>query len=431
MKEFVLHYVWQHRLFVQHDLFTTDGRRVEVVDVGKLNMHAGPDFFNAKIKIENTIWAGNVEIHHVSSDWNKHKHQQDAKYKNVILHIVKKADVPVFLPDGQPIPQLEISFSKEIEKNIESLLQSTKWIACEAKLPAISSLYWSDWKTTLTTERMIRKSYEIYDLLNLNQNNWEETCFIVLAKSFGFSVNKEGFYQLAKSIPWTAILKSKNDLQSLEALLFGQAGLLADVEDDIVDDTMNYIINLKREYKVLQAKYHLQAIDNQLWRMLRLRPDNFPYIRIAQLANLLHTYTDLFNSIIYSQNIADWLYILDRVYVSEYWRTHYRFREKSKAKDKYLGIQSIYSILINVFLPLLFAYATKNQDEDLKNRALVFLDKIPAENNYITRKWAELGVEIATAADSQALIHLYKNYCEEKNCLRCRIGYKVLTSTIK
>lgn len=424
MKEFVLHYVWQHRLFVQEDLFTIDGRKLEIIDVGKSNMHAGPDFFNAKIKIDQTIWAGNVEIHTLSSDWNRHQHQQDAKYKNVILHVVKKADIPVFLPDGQPIPQLELHFSKAIEENIDSLLLSTKWVACQDKLPDLSELYWADWKTSLMAERMVRKSYKIYDLLSLNHNYWEETCFIVLAKSFGFSVNSEGFLHLAKAIPWTVILKLQDDLFSLEALLFGQAGLLKDCTDE-------YSVALNQMYKVLKAKYHLQTIDNQIWRMLRLRPDNFPYIRIAQLAYLLHKQSDIWRQIVACTDLEEWVSTLEKVQTSDYWKSHYSLGVASKNKDKYLGINSIYSIIINAFLPLLFTYSDRNQDEEKKNKALSFLEKIPAENNYIIRKWEELGVKVHSAADSQALIHLYKNYCDERNCLRCRIGYQVLTSSFK
>ncbi len=424
MKEFVLHYVWQHRLFVQHDLFTTDGKKIEVIDVGKLNMHAGPDFFNAKIKIENTIWAGNVEIHNLSSDWNKHKHQLDANYKNVILHVVRKADVPVFLPDGQLIPQLEISFSKEIEKNIDSLLLSTKWIACEDKLLNVSRLYWYDWKTTLLAERLMQKTHEIYDLLSLNGNNWEETCFVVLAKSFGFSVNKTGFLRMAKTIPWTVLLKTKHNLLSLEALLFGQAGLLNEMKES--DD---YLLGLKQEYQILQARYLLKPIDSQLWRMLRLRPDNFPYIRISQFASLLYMQENLFNKIIQARKLDELICILQKIKVSVYWRKHYRPNELSKEKDKNLGIHSIYSILINAFLPVIFSYGERYQDDEIKNRALAFIDEIPPENNYITRNWRDLGVSMETAGDTQALIHLFKNYCDKKNCLRCRIGYKLLTNS--
>ncbi|MDD2286471.1 MAG: DUF2851 family protein [Paludibacter sp.] len=425
MKELVLHYIWQHKLFVQHDLHTTDGQRIEVIDVGKPNTHAGPDFFNAKIRIGKTIWAGNVEIHNLASDWNKHRHQQDKNYGNVILHVVKKADVPVFLADGQKLPQLELSYATEIETNYEMLVSGTKWIACADKISGVPEIYIRAWKNALLMERMEQKVQEINALLQSGSNHWEETCFVIVSKCFGFSVNNEAFLSLAKSLPLMLILKNCRDVVQLEALLFGQSGLLKELtcQDD-------YIEELKREYAFLQQKYRLQPKDGKQWRLLRLRPDNFPYIRIAQLASVFYKRQQLFSQLLDRPDITSLMQLFDEVEVSEYWKSHYIPGEVHAPKSKKLGQESVYGILINAVVPLLFCYGAHKELQNLKDKALQMLEKIPAENNYITRRWRETGLTLDSAADSQALICLYKKYCEAKNCLRCRIGHRVLTSNV-
>lgn len=425
MKELVLHYIWQHKLFVQHDLHTTDGQRIEVIDVGKPNTHAGPDFFNAKIRIGKTIWAGNVEIHNLASDWNKHRHQQDRNYGNVILHVVKKADVPVFLPDGQKLPQLELSYASEIETNYEMLVSGTKWIACADKISAVPEIYIRAWKNALLIERMEQKVEEVNVLLQSGSNHWEETCFVIISKSFGFSVNNEAFLSLAKSLSLMLILKNCRNMVQLEALLFGQSGLLKDLtcQDD-------YIEKLRREYNFLQQKYHLQPMDGKRWRLLRLRPDNFPYIRIAQLASLFYKRQQLFAQLLDRPDIASLVELFDEVEVSEYWKSHYIPGELHPPKMKKMGKESIFGVLINAVAPLLFCYGEQKQLQPLKDKVLLMLENIPAENNYIIRKWRETGLTLETAADSQVLIYLFKKYCEEKNCLRCRIGHKVLTYSV-
>lgn len=422
MKELVLHYIWQHKLFVQHDLHTTDGQRIEVIDVGKPNTHAGPDFFNAKIRIGKTVWAGNVEIHNLASDWNKHRHQQDKNYGNVILHVVKKADVPVFLVDGQKLPQLELSYAATIEANYETLVSDTKWIACADKISQVPDVFIQSWMSALLLERMEQKVQEVNALLQSGSYHWEETCFVIVSKCFGFSVNNEAFLRLAKSIPLMLILKNCRDVTQLEALLFGQSGLLKELtcQDD-------YIEELKWEYAFLQQKYQLQPMDGKQWRLLRLRPDNFPYIRIAQLASLFYKRQRLFSQLLDKQDVVLLMQLFDAVEVSDYWKNHYIPGEVHAPKSKKLGQESVYGILINAVAPLLFCYGAHKQLQSLKDKVLLMLDNIPAEHNYITRRWREMGLTFNSAADSQALICLYKKYCEAKNCLRCRIGYKVLT----
>ena len=422
MKEFVLHYIWQHKLFVQSCLRTTDGDSIEVIDVGKPNANAGPDFFNAKVKIGNTVWAGNVEIHTLSSDWNKHNHQHDPVYQNVILHVVKKADVPVFLSDGESVPQLELVYPQDIESNYETLLVSSRWVACADRINDVPGIYIQTWMSALLTERLEQKVAEIQTMLLKNNYHWEETFFVLLCKSFGFSVNGDAFVALAKSTPWSIIQKNQNSIFQLEALLFGQSGLL-----EKVVETDAYIDSLKREYAFQQQKYNLNKCNAKLWRLLRLRPDNFPYIRIAQLVSLLFTQKKLFSNIIKNPDIEILKGLFETVEPSAYWKSHYLLGISSVVKSKRIGINSIHSILINAVVPMVFCYASNKSNQQLKDKALAILDDLPAEKNLIMRKWIENGLNIKSASDSQALIQLFKCYCEDKKCLRCNIGHKVLT----
>lgn len=426
MKEAVLHYIWQYKLFVQHDLRTSDGELIEVIDVGKLNKNAGPDFFNAKIRIGKTIWAGNVEIHGCSSDWNKHKHQIDPSYNNVILHVVKEIDVPVFLFDGEKVPQLELKYAESIELNYATLLASKQWVPCSDKINQLSDFELDHWKTVLLMERLSRKVHDIDVLLEINKHFWEEALFFQLCRSFGFSVNGDAFYTLAKSIPWGLIEKHQHSLFQLEALLFGQSGLLtkAKVSDE-------YLLSLKKEYEFLKQKYQLQMITPELWRLLRMRPDNFPQIRIAQLASLLHHRKKLFSKIIDQPDMESLIALFANIAPSDYWRSHYLFGIKSVEKAKHIGLKSIHQLLINAIVPTIYSYANYKDNQQLKDKACSLLEELPPENNYIIRKWAQLGLKINSAADSQSLIQLYKAYCDEKKCLRCSIGYKLLTSSLK
>ncbi len=424
MKEAILHYIWQYKLFSQHDLRSTDGQTIEIIDVGKPNQHAGPDFFNAKIKIGQTVWAGNVEIHYRSSDWNRHQHQTDVNYNNVILHVVRKVDIPVFRMDGQKIPQIELSYTDGIEQHYESLIQSTKWIACENEIQRLPSIYINQWKHALLLERMVQKVQELDTLLLTNKNHWEETFFIILSKHLGLGINNEPFLRLTRSISWSLISKTADDLIQLEALLFGYSGLLeqTNYEDD-------YIVALKQAYAFLQRKYSLQTLENIHWRLLRLRPSNFPHIRMAQLAALLHQNRKLFDTMVNFQSLSHLIDLFQQVEVSEYWKNHYLFGVPSVHKNKPLGRFTINNLLINAVAPMIFCYGKHKECQELKDKALFLLQEIPAEQNYITKKWKELGFELLHAADTQSVIHLFKNYCEEKKCLRCRIGHKVLTIT--
>ncbi|MEA4935997.1 MAG: DUF2851 family protein [Paludibacter sp.] len=425
MKESVLHYIWQYKLFVQHDIRTSDGETVEIIDVGKPNPNAGPDFFNAKIRIGKTLWAGNVEIHTCSSDWNKHKHQTDPAYNNVILHVVKHIDVPVFLHDGEKVPQLELKYNESIEQNYTALLASTKWVPCSDKLCLLNDPDMNHLKTVMLLERLSQKVFDIEELLESNNNFWEEALFCELCRSFGGSLNGSVFYKLGKSIPWIVVQKHRNNLFELEALLLGQSGLLGQTESE--DEYQDSLI---KEYLFLSQKYQLQMISADLWRFLRLRPDNFPQIRIVQLASLLYQHDNLFPKITDSPDLASLIELLTTIEPSTYWKTHYFFGVKSKERTKKIGIKSIHQLLINAVIPMLCCYANYKNNQEQKEKAISFLEQLPPEDNYIIRKWNELGLKINTAADSQSFIHLYKHYCEEKKCLRCSIAYKLLRSSV-
>ncbi|MBP8023195.1 MAG: DUF2851 family protein [Paludibacter sp.] len=420
MKESILHFIWQNKLFQSHSLLTTDGESVEVIDPGRLNTDAGPDFFNAKIKLGNTIWAGNVEIHTRSSEWARHGHDDDKAYNSVVLHVVKKADVQVFRADGAPIPQLELIYPAEIEENYGQLMQNSLRIPCENKISAIPGIFIRSWKNALLTERLLQKTENISEILSQNNRHWEEAFYLNLARSFGFGTNGQAFEMLAASLPMQILGKHKNDLSQLEALLFGQAGLLAAKEEDA------YLLSLRKEYDFLKIKYDLKPIDGSQWKLLRLRPDNFPHVRIAQFAALIHKSTGLFSKITENPDIQ-YLQGIFRVEPSEYWKTHYLFAHESHKSLKGIGQKAIEGIIINTVVPFLFSFADTRGNQSMKDKAIEILEKLPAENNVITRMWHETGIDCASAFDSQALIQLKKMYCDKRNCLRCRIGHKVLT----
>ena len=421
MKESILHYIWQQKLFQPHSLFTTDGEQVEVIDVGKHNTDAGPDFFNSKIKIGETIWAGNVEIHSNSSDWIKHNHHTNNAYNNIILHVVKVADTEVYRADGERIPQLILKYPAHIEDNYNRLITEKKWIPCADKINLVPEIFIQSWKNALLSERLEQKMNAIVLLLNENNQHWEEAFYITLARSFGFGTNSQALEMLAKSLPLNALAKHKNNLFQIEALLFGQAGFLNESLNDA------YFQQLKKEYDFLKAKFDLQSMEVNLWKLLRLRPDNFPQIRIAQFAALIHSSTKLFSRIIEQPEIEK-LTRLFKTEPSEYWKTHYLFGHESKNKSKKLGKESIHSLLINTVIPFLFCYAYQRGYQELLDKVIQLLENIPAEKNVIIQEWRNLGMKIESAYDSQAFLQLKKLYCDDKNCLRCRIGHKVLTS---
>ncbi len=422
MTEEFLHYIWKYSLFKKEGIFTDTGDKIEIINPGKPNTNQGPDFLNSIIRIGDTKWAGNVEIHINSSDWIKHEHKNDRAYDNVILHAVLNNDRTVRRTNGGTIPTIELKFSRSVYNMYSKLISSELWIPCENEIGKINETTTVSWLDKLSVERMESKTRSVYSTLEKTINNWEETFYIHLARNFGFNLNSLPFEMLAKSLPVKYLLKHKNDLTQIEALLFGQAGFLNDIykEDE-------YYRHLKKEYRYLQRKFMLNPLSNSIWRFLRLRPRNFPTIRIAQFAALIYRSNGLFSRIISCESIPQLKQNFE-IKTSGYWNNHYIFGKESEEKPKYIGKHAFQTIVINTIVPVLFAYARYNGREELKEKALKFLTEIPAENNCIIRKWAKLGIISKNAFYSQALLQLKNEYCNFKKCLKCRIGSKIITT---
>ncbi len=423
MPEEFLQYIWKNRLFASQNLETTDGEKLEIINQGKHNTNSGPDFFNAKIKIGQTIWAGNIEIHKKTSHWNQHNHQYDKTYNNVILHVVENADENITRTNGEPIPTMILEYPEHLRDNYQNLLDAQSWIACEEQFHKIDPVILQLGFNRLMIERLENKTEEIVSRLSQNEYNWNETFYQMLARMFGFKVNAIPFELLAKSLPSSILAKHKNNLFQLEALLFGNSGLL---NNQLLGD--DYFIRLREEYSFLYKKYKLHAIESHLWKFMRLRPVNFPTVRISQLAALIYRWEGLFSKIIEIESI-DNLKELFRVKASEYWNSHYNFNKTSKTQiPKELGENSANLLIINVVIPFLFVYGEKQNKQYLKNRALEFLEQLPAENNTVISHWAKLGIVSHSAFETQALLQLKNSYCETKKCLNCHIGVKLVSA---
>jgi len=424
MTEEFLHHIWKFRLFDQLELKTTTGEKIEIQKPGEHNFDAGPDFFNGKIKVGETLWAGNVEVHVNSSDWNRHSHQKDKAYDNIILHVVNNVDIVLHRSSGEKIPTLEIKnrIHKKLYQNYLDFKSSNDWIPCANQIATVPEIILNSTKDKLLLERLQRKSIAIVNSLALNNNNWEETFYQNLARNFGFKTNAEPFELLAKSVPSIILGKHKNSLLQIEALLFGQAGMLFEHFEG------KYPQQLQNEYAFLKQKFKLQPIEKHLWKYLRLRPINFPSIRIAQFANLIFNSSHLFSKVLELENASNLKKMMD-VSVSEYWHSHFMLDRKSNNKPKHLGDESINNIIINTIVPFLFVYGKQKDDERYVNKALLFLEETLGENNSIIRKWEELGVPVKTAHSTQALLQLKNEYCNNKKCLSCSIGNYVLKNS--
>ncbi|WP_319479045.1 DUF2851 family protein [uncultured Draconibacterium sp.] len=423
MPEEFLQYIWQNKLFTTNHLQTVEGDRLEIIDQGRKNTDSGPDFFNAKIKLNETTWAGNIEIHKAASDWHKHEHTNDKAYDNVILHVIETEDITVARSNGEIIPTLILNYPEQLKHNYQKLINAQTWIACENQFHKVDPILLQLGFNRLMIERLETKTQAIVEQLEQNNNNWEETFFQMLARMFGFKVNAVPFELLAKSLTIQTLLKHKNSLFQLEALLFGNSGLL---NQQLLGD--DYFIRLRDEYSFLYKKCNLKGIEGHLWKFMRLRPPNFPTIRISQLAALIYQTEGLFSKVLEIES-AEELNQLFKVKASEYWDTHYNFNKLSKnTQPKELGDTAAHILIINVIVPFLFVYGEKQNKHQLKNRALGFLENLPAESNSIISKWADLGVQARSAFDSQALLQLKNYYCESKKCLNCQLGVKLVSS---
>jgi len=422
MTEAFLSYVWKMRLYNPNGLRCTTGEEVTVLSTGESHNTSGPDYFNAKIRIGDTLWAGNVEIHINSSDWLKHGHQHDGAYQNIILHVVYDADIPLVNEAGVSIPTLELrqAIDPKLYRNYLLLLSDARWIPCEKFFSQIDGFTLTNWLDRLLVERMEQKTKPIMQVLEQNLHNWEETFYQFLARGLGAKVNAEPFEQLAKSLPAVVLAKYKDHLFQVEALLFGQAGLL---EQDFKDDYPNA---LKKEYRFLQQKHQLQPLPAHLWKFGGLRPPNFPTIRLAQLALLIHQSANgLFSHILETETIETYRNML-HVELSGYWQNHFVFDKESKPTTKHLGSTTIDTIIINTIAPVLFVYGSARDIPELKDKALQLLEQVPPESNSIVDHWKALGMKAENAFQTQAQLQLYNEYCRHKRCLQCAIGNKLV-----
>lgn len=419
MQEAFLHYLWNNGLFSNNPVITTHGVPLEILHRGIHNNDAGPDFFNAKIKIGNTVWAGNVEIHVKSSDWIKHNHTKNPAYQNVILHVVAVNDCPIMNHLNEPIPAIELKSAPGVYEQFLYLMQYKGWIPCESFVSKVTDFTWAAWKDTLLVERLYQKSQLIAERFERNNHHWEETFYQTLAYNFGFKVNSQPFEMLARSLPQQILAKHKDDLQLTEALLFGQSGLLP------INTTEEYIQKLGLNYKHLANKFKLKPIASELWKFSKIRPANFPTLRIAQFSALVHQSFSLMSMLLESKSVGEAENYF-QLKASNYWNTHYLFGNESKFMEKHLGVENFHNLVINTLAPFLFFYADRHKQTQIAEKAILWLNEIPAEQNQIVSHWQQLGVNCSTALDSQALIQLKNNYCQTRKCLNCRIGNQVI-----
>jgi hypothetical protein len=403
--EKLLHYVWMHKLLPSRTLTTTDGKVIEILDPGQHNGNQGPDFLNARIKTDDIIWAGNVEIHTSSSDWNKHKHHMDPVYNTTILHVVEKADSEIRTQSGQIVPQVTISVPQNIKDNYEELLRTTDYPRCHKFVQNIEPIKAHAWFDALLAERMESRSQRILNILKECRGDWEQTTFITLARNFGFGLNGDIFEMWAKQLPLAAAGKHRDNLFQVECMFLGLAGLIDKIADENLRNRMH------AEYKFLSHKFTLpEPMQTSNWHYLRTRPQNFPDVRIRQIARLFHEGHCTLSSILEATTLEDIDNKLASAGISKGSRT---------------------LIIINTVANLLYAYDLYHGTYDYRTRAVEMLEQLPGEKNYILKQWKACGMNVGTAYDSQALIQLKKEYCDHSKCLECRFGFEYISHLMK
>ena len=421
MNESLFQFIWQHSLYNGTALHTASGEPLTVIYSGRLNRDAGPDFLEAKIKIGNTILVGNVELHTRSSDWLRHGHQHDPAYKNLALHVVYDDDV-AGVAGNIPVLVLRPAVAQQVIDRYAGLVNTSLKLPCARQHTSVKSITKEGWLSRLLAERWEQKLTDWNVMLDNSAEDWRNLLYWRMAANFGFKTNATPFLLLAQSLPLNIPTRHKDNLLQLEALFFGQAGML---DDDFNDD---YPRELQREYDYLKKKYKLKPIPNGLWKFLRMRPVNFPSVRIAQFAALVHKSLHLFSQILETHSVKDITPLLD-VRASSYWDTHYRFDAvQERPSPKTLGNSSIENIVINTIAPIQFLYAARQGTSQLQEHALQLLEAVPAEQNHITRRWEENDWPAENAAQSQALLQLYNNYCSARRCLECTVGLNIIRS---
>ncbi|MFN8165829.1 MAG: DUF2851 family protein [Bacteroidia bacterium] len=423
MTESFLHFIWKHRLFNTHNLTTDDGQRVEILAPGIHNQGSGPDFFNARLLIGETQWAGNVEIHIQSSDWNRHNHHFDQSYDTCILHVVLENDGVTRRTDGSRMPTIELKnrYPDYLWKNFIQLIGTQQWVACQDKIAEAGEELWNSTLDKMLIERLQQKSAFILVSLQGLNFDWEECFYQYLAHNFGFQVNSMPFELVARSLPLKLIHQFRSNRHALESLLYGQSGLLS------CEFKEEFPLSLQSSYLKFQSEYKLIPVNPSAWKLMRMRPVNFPTIRLSQFAAILENNADLFQNICESKNLKQTRELFN-VTAGEYWNNHYLFEKNTRYSVKRLGAGSIDNLLINTVAPFLFTRALYERSDELRDFAIGMLNNISPEDNLIIRNWKSCGIKAGSAGRTQALIQLKQLHCAEKKCLSCSIGTRLINS---
>lgn len=421
-----MQYVWKHRLWRSEDMVTNTGKKVRVVDPGLLNTDAGPDFFNAKIEIDGHMWVGNVEMHYRATDWKRHRHDSDKAYDSVILHVVAKDDAPVRRTNGELIPQLVLEVSPQFNADYVSLVGATIEVPCATKIKQVPHLTIVEWVEGLAFERLHGKVERIHQLLDSFNGSWEDVCYVTLARNFGFGINNDAFERLARRTPLRLLGKHSDSVLQIEALLFGQAGML-DAQKPGMD---SYYNQLCTEYAFLSNKFQLTPMEKESWKLFRIRPQNFPYRRIAMLAQFIEGGFRMMNRILEAEGEKE-MRALFEVELSGYWTKHYTFGKPNERATATLSRSSIDIILINTVAPLLYAYGELTGNYEMTDKAIKLLEDLRAESNSIVSHFVAYGIDCPDALTSQALVQLKREYCDARKCIYCKIGHHLLSKAAR
>lgn len=421
-----MQYVWKHRLWRSEDMVTNTGKKVRVVDPGLLNTDAGPDFFNAKIEIDGHMWAGNVEMHYRATDWKRHHHDSDKAYDSVILHVVAKDDAPVRRTNGELIPQLVLEVSPQFNADYASLVGATIEVPCATKIKQVPHLTIVEWVEGLAFERLHGKVERIHQLLDSFNGSWEDVCYVTLARNFGFGINNDAFERLARRTPLRLLGKHSDSVLQIEALLFGQAGML-DAQKPGMD---SYYNQLCTEYAFLSNKFQLTPMEKESWKLFRIRPQNFPYRRIAMLAQFIEGGFRMMNRILEAEGEKE-MRALFEMELSGYWIKHYTFGKPNERATATLSRSSTDIILINTVAPLLYAYGELTGNYEMTDKAIKLLEDLRAESNSIVSHFVAYGIDCPDALTSQALVQLKREYCDARKCIYCKIGHHLLSKAAR
>lgn len=421
-----MQYVWKHRLWRSEDMVTNTGKKVRVVDPGLLNTDAGPDFFNAKIEIDGHMWVGNVEMHYRATDWKRHRHDSDKAYDSVILHVVAKDDAPVRRTNGELIPQLVLEVSPQFNADYASLVGAAIEVPCATKIKQVPHLTIVEWVEGLAFERLHGKVERIHQLLDSFNGSWEDVCYVTLARNFGFGINNDAFERLARRTPLRLLGKHSDSVLQIEALLFGQAGML-DAQKPGMD---SYYNQLCTEYAFLSNKFQLTPMEKESWKLFRIRPQNFPYRRIAMLAQFIEGGFRMMNRILEAEGEKE-MRALFEMELSGYWTKHYTFGKPNERATATLSRSSIDIILINTVAPLLYAYGELTGNYEMTDKAIKLLEDLRAESNSIVSHFVAYGIDCPDALTSQALVQLKREYCDARKCIYCKIGHHLLSKAAR